>query len=126
MGQLVIPLVVGMATVIDHDTVGRECQHTASFDVGGLALGEGDELRQIAVMVQAYMQLDGALAGAETCPGKQAQTQIHGRGIQRIELVPEPETMARRHRLAACQQLSKQGLVQGIGLVLVDSGEIRA
>jgi len=91
---LVAPPVVGIATVIVHDTTAGECQHPTGLDVGGFALGEGDELRQIAVIVQPDMQLDGAFGGAEIRPGKQAQTQIHGGGIERIELVPEPEPVA--------------------------------
>lgn len=62
-------------------------------------------------MIQTDVQFDGNLGGAEPGPGEDAETQIDGRCIEGVELVFEPEAMARCAAMAACQQLGEQHLV---------------
>ena len=46
------------------------------------AFGDLDKGRQVAVMIQPDMELDGALGGAELRPGKHGQAQVNGGGVE--------------------------------------------
>src|SRR5712692_815703 len=80
--QLVIPGVVGIAPVDGHHAAFGEFQCTADFNVTGLAFRDGDELREIALMIQADMELDRTLGRTKISPRKSRQAQVDGRGIQ--------------------------------------------
>ena len=58
--------------------------------------------------------------------GENRQTQVDGRRIDRIQLVPEAETVARRPLLATTQQTAEQRFVEGVGLLGVHPRERRA
>ena len=110
--QLVIPAVIGIAAINDEDAALGQLQGTRGGDVMGLAIGDGHERRQQAAVIQADMQFDSALGGAEPGPGKDAETQIDGGGIQGIQFVLEPEAMTRCETLASGEQLGEQGFVK--------------
>lgn len=121
--QLVIPGVIGVTAIDDENAVLGQPHGARGGDVVALAVGDVHERRQQAVMIQANVQFDGALHGAEPGPGKNAEAQANRRGVEGVELVLESEAMARRAALAACQQLGEQPCVQGTGLLLVDPGQ---
>ena len=88
------------------------------------AISDGEKFGQIPIVIQANMKFDRTLGGAEIGAGKDRQTQINGRSIQRVQLVLELEVMARNLALAAQQQLAKQGLVKAVGLAFIDPTQI--
>ena len=80
----------------------------------------------MAGLVQPDVQLDRGLRAAERRPRENRQTQVDGRRIDRIQLVPEAETVARRPLLATTQQTAEQRFVEGVGLLGVHPRERRA
>ena len=54
-----------------------------------LAVGDVDEGRDVAAQVDQRVQFDRRLGRPEGCPRKQRQTQIDGRGIERVDGVLE-------------------------------------
>jgi len=117
--QLVIPSVVGVATIKGNDRSGRQRQCATRRDIVGLAVGDRDKGRQHTRVVQSDMQFDRALGLAEPGPGKHRKAHINGRGVERKKLVLEPETMTRGLMLTATQELEEQRFVQGPGLLFV-------
>jgi len=64
-------------------------------DVAGLAVGQAHECWQIAIMIEAHMQLCRPLGGLVGGPGENTERQLEEARIQRVELVPEAEAVAR-------------------------------
>ncbi len=62
------------------------------IDVVHLAIGDADKRGDIAVQVEQGVHLDGGFVLPELRPREQRQTQIDGRGIQRVEAVVEIHT----------------------------------
>lgn len=89
----------------------------------GLAIGDAYEAGQHAAVIKTDMEFHGTLGGAELRPGKQRQAQVNRGGVQRIQLVTEPEAMTRRLLLTSGQQFMEQGLIKRMRLSLVDSGQ---
>jgi hypothetical protein len=56
----------------------------------GLSIGAMHKGRQIAVMIQNQMQLDGSLGTPKVSPIKETQTEIDGRCINAIERILTP------------------------------------
>ena len=124
--QLVKPREIEIGAVGDDHAAGLERPRAGHGHVAGLAIGDADETRQVAGLVQPDVQLDRGLRAAERRPRENRQTQVDGRRIDRIQLVPEAETVARRPLLATTQQTAEQRFVERVGLLGVDPRERRA
>src|SRR5207247_1292715 len=85
------------------------------------------ERRQVAVMVQEQVELNGTLGPSELRPVEKRKRQVDHARIQAHELVLEPELLARsapdHGRLALCQQLLEHRLVERPRPVRVGVGE---
>ena len=77
-------------------------------------------------LVEADVQLDGALRAPERRPRKGRQTQVDGRRIHRIQPVLGPEAVPRGPLLTTSQQPSKERLVKRVRLLGVDPRQRRA
>jgi hypothetical protein len=53
--------------------------------VGQLAVADVQEAGNAATQIQQRVQLDGGFGGAKRCPIKQAQAQVHGARIHRVD-----------------------------------------
>ena len=124
--QLVKPREIETGVVGDDHAAGLEHPRTGHGHVAGLAVGHADETRQVAGLVQPDVQLDRSLRAAERRPREDRQAQVDGRSINRIQLVSEAETVARRPLLTTTQQAAEQRFVEGVGLLGVDPRERRA
>ena len=119
--QLLIPGVIVIGPINSHHRAFRKLQCAANANLSGLAFSDRYKLRKIAAMIQPNMEFDGSFGGAEISPGKDRQAQVDRRGIQRIQWMVETKMMTVSHPLATLQQLSKERLVQRLGLVFVDA-----
>jgi len=84
-----------------------------------LAVGQRHEGWQIAIGINAEVQLDGPFGLPELGPGKYGKTQVNGGGVEQIELVFEFKTVARRHFPTSVKELEKQRFVQGGWLLFI-------
>src|SRR5206468_999158 len=86
------------------------------LDVARLAGRHNRERRQVAVMVQEQVELNGTLGPSELSPVEKRKRQVDHARIQAHELVLEPELLARsapdHGRLALRQQLLEHRLVE--------------
>ena len=114
MIQVVIPRIIGIASVEDDKTALGQRQGAGRIDLMHPPFGDRQEGRQIAVMVQPDMQLDGTLGGTEVRPGQHRQAHVDDRGIERVEFVFETEAVLRAQSLAARQQRAEQGFIQTV------------
>jgi len=121
--QLVIPSVVVVSAVHDHNAAFGQLKRSGGGDVMAFSIGDGHEGRQKAIVIQANMKFDRTLCGAEFGPGKYAETQVDGGCVERIEFVLEPEAMPRCACLALAKKLPSQMLVERVRLFFVDSGQ---
>ena len=86
------------------------------------ALGHVHEDRQVAVGIEADMQLDGSLFLTKFCPRKGGETEIDDSGgIKQIELAFEREFVCWSHQSATMQQSVEQRLIERGRLFGVDS-----
>jgi hypothetical protein len=58
-------------------------------DVGSLPISDHREIRQIAVVAQQHIQLNGTFGLTVISPWKQAQTKVHRCGVKTEQLVFE-------------------------------------
>ena len=63
------------------------------------------------------MEFYRTFGGAELRPREYAEAQLGGGGVERVEFVLEPETVARGTSLAAGEQFAGQLLVERVGLL---------
>ena len=90
--------VVIVASVIDHDGARGKMHLVSGLDVIHLALGDGAETRQIAIMIKHQMQFDCTFGSAELRPVIQRQAQVDHGGVEAHQLVLEPKFLL-AHRL---------------------------
>lgn len=121
--QRLIPGEVGVAFVADHHAGAWQGQPAGFGDIAGLAVGQADEGRQMAIEVEAEVQLRRPFAGLVGGPGKDAERQLEEARIEHEQLVRETKVVARSERGAPLQQLAAERLVQLMGLLGVDPGE---
>ena len=96
--QVMQPLEVQIRAVGHHHAAGRKRPRAGHRDVARLAVGDAEETRQMSRLVQADMQLGGALRAPERRPRKRRQAQVDGRRINGIYswfLNPKPWCGAR-------------------------------
>ena len=80
---------VQIAPVHDVERAGLQNQDVQHIDLVHLAIADVDECWNGASQVQQGMELDGSLGFAKRGPVEQAQTQIDGGGVQRVDRVLE-------------------------------------
>ena len=59
-------------------------QHIENLHIAQLAIGDMEKGGDVAAQIEPRVHLHGRLGGAKQLPGKQRQTQIDGRRIQRV------------------------------------------
>ena len=80
---------VQIAPVHDVERTGLQNQDVQHIDLVHLAIADADECRNGASQVQQGMDLDGSLGFSKRGPVEQAQAQIEGGGVQRVDRVLE-------------------------------------
>ncbi len=85
------PTVIGIAAVNHDDRSGLKPELAGHRDVTNRAIADDRIFRQIAIMVQQQMDLNGAFGSSEPGPIEQGQAQVNHRGIEAYQLVLEPE-----------------------------------
>src|SRR5207237_10813057 len=83
-GEAIQPGKVVVAAVENVEGPGLDGQQIHRGHVGHFAAGNMDKTGNIAAQVQKRVQLDGAFALAELCPGQERKTQVDGGGIEGI------------------------------------------
>jgi hypothetical protein len=73
-----------------------------------LAIADVDERGDGATQVQQRVQLDGRFGRSKRCPGEQAQAQIDGAGVQRIDRVVQIEAERRFVRVELASASDQQ------------------
>ncbi len=120
------PSEVEVQTVRRHDAPLRKTKRPGHLEVRALAVGDVQERRQTALVVETHVQLQRPLGLAVPRPGKHLQAQVHVRGVERQQLVPETEPMPRRRRLTTAQKATEQRLVQFVRLLSVHPRQRRS
>ena len=77
-----MPRTVIIAFINGNNAAFGELQRASHRNIMILALGNGDKLGQVPLMVQADMEFHSALGGSEICPWKDRKAKINGRGIE--------------------------------------------
>src|SRR3989338_2248696 len=117
---------VGVALVEAVDAVRDDGKFfSGNGNLMAFAIGDGEERRDLAGIVQAIMELDGSLGGAELGPGEGGEAEIDDGCIQQVERIFEPEPMLRRHGAAAVKQTVKKFLVNPVVPVGIGIGQGR-
>ena len=73
-----------------------------------LAVGNGQKRRQGSRVVIETVHLNRTFGRPELCPGKNRQTQIYGRCIDRIQRILEAKLVFWRQVLTASKKVIKQ------------------
>ena len=94
--QRVQPGEVHIAPIHHVEGAGLDRQDVQHVDVVQLAVADVDEGGDRAAQVQQRVQLDGRLGRAKRRPVEQAQAQVDGGGVQRIDGVVELDARAAR------------------------------
>jgi len=90
--QRVQPREVHVAAIHHVEGAGLQAEHVQHVHVVQLAVADVDEGGNGAAQVQQRVQLDGRLGGAKRRPVEQAQAQIDGAGVQRVDGVVQIDT----------------------------------
>ena len=93
-GQGSEPLIVRIATIHYEDGAGFKTEGARYGDFVLAPWGNHSKRRQVALMLQDQMQLDGSLGAAKLGPVKDGGTQLNGRGIYGEQLVLEAQLSA--------------------------------
>jgi len=88
------PLEVQISPIHHIERAGFDGQHIQHVDLVGLAVRDMNESRNIAAQIQQSVQLDRSLGCTKRRPWKQRQTQVYGRGIQRVDRAVQSDTKA--------------------------------
>ncbi len=85
---------IGEAPIHDVKATSFGYQDVEHIDLVHLAVADMNEGWNVAAQVKQRMHLNGGLGGAEVCPGKDAQAQVDGRGIERIHCLFQLDSKA--------------------------------
>ena len=85
---------IQIAAIHDVESACLEGQHVQHIDLVRLAVRDVDESRDIAAQVQQGVQPDRSLGLPKWRPWKQRQTQVDGRGIQRVHRIGQLDAEA--------------------------------
>ena len=118
-------LKVTVAPVHSDNAAGGKDERVAAGDIGSLAIGDHSEVRQISVVVQQEVDLNGAFGLTEIRPWKQAETEVDSGGVEAEQLVLEAELLIFAGALAAAEvpQMEKGILIKLPGTVGIGVGE---
>jgi hypothetical protein len=109
------------------DRARREPQRARHLDLAGLAFRHHGERRQVAVVVQQQVQLDGALRPPVFRPVEHAHRQVDDASVQAHQFVLEtellPPALAAHQFLAFEQRLLEHRLVELPRPVLIGIGQ---
>ena len=72
-------------------------------DIGSLTISYHGKVRQIAVVIQQQVELNGTFGLTEVSPGKQAETKVDGSRIEAEQLILEAEFSLLAGALAAAE-----------------------
>src|SRR5206468_5182087 len=90
--ETIQPLEVEEAPIHDVERAGLGQQLIEDVDLVHLAVADVDEGRDVAAQIEQRVQFDRRLGRAKGCPRKHRQTQIDGRGIQRVDRLLQIDT----------------------------------
>ncbi len=76
---------IGEAPIHDVKAASFGYQNVEHIGLVHLAIADMNEGWNIAAQVKQRMHLNGSLGGAKACPGKDAQAQVDGRGIECVD-----------------------------------------
>ena len=79
------PLEIQVSPIHDVEGTGLRQQLIEDVDVMHLAVADVDKCRDIASKIEQLVELHGTLRRATWCPGKDRETQIDRRGVQRVD-----------------------------------------
>jgi hypothetical protein len=94
---------------------------TSHRDIGDISFGDDRKGREVAIVIQKKMKLDGSFGPPELGPIKHFQAQINGAGIHADQFVLEPEFPLSDFDLnpAPVKELDKDMLIQLPGPVFI-------
>ena len=116
---------VTVASVHNDDAARGKGEMVGGGDIGSLAIGDHSEVWQIAVVVQKQMELNGTFGLTEVSPGKQAETEVDGGGVEAEQLVLEAKPLLFARALAAAEvpQMKEGLLIELPGTVGIGVGK---
>jgi len=88
------PIVVNVAPVHDNHCAAFKTQSPRDRDVACLPGCDHSKRRQVSIMIQKHVQLNGALCPSELCPVEKRKRQVDGAGVQADELILKPELLS--------------------------------
>jgi len=123
--------VIGVATINDENRalrVLRQIKVPGCRDISDLAVGNLDEIGNLAADVEGGVQLDGTLRSTKFCPRENVKAEIDGFGVDGPEIILERESRCCpvTEAPAFFQHLVEQGFVDLEGAFLVFFGQGRA
>ena len=116
---------VTVASVHNDDAARGNGEMVGGGDIGNLAIGDHSEVWQIAVVVQQQVELNGTFGLTEVSPGKQAETEVDGGGVEAEQLVLEAKPLLFARGLAAAEisQMKEGVLIKLPGTVGIGVGK---
>jgi len=116
---------VTVSSIHSDDAAGGKREIAGGYDISSFAFGDKSEVGQITVMVKEQVELNGPLGLTEISPGKQAETEVHGGGVEAEQLVLETELLLFTGALAAAEvpQMKEGLLIELPGTVSVGVGK---
>ena len=114
-----------VAPIYSDDAAGGKGEMTSHSNIGRLGIGDHSEIRQITIMIQEEMELDGTLGLTEVSPGEKAETKVNGGGIKAEQSVFETEFPLLSGALVAEQvtQMKEDFLIQLPGAMGIGVGK---
>ena len=116
---------VTVAPVHSDDAASGKGEMASGDDIGSLAISDHGEVRQIAVVVQQQVKLNGTFGLTEISPGKQAEAEVDGGGIEAEQLVLEAKSLLFTGTLttAKVSQMKESILIELPGTVGIGIGK---
>ena len=116
---------VTVSPIHSDDAAGGEREMASGDDIGSLAIGDHGEVRQIAVVVQQQVELNGDFGLTEISPRKHAQTEVDGGGVDTEQLVLEAKLLLFTRTLATAEipQMKEGILIKLPGSVGIGVGK---
>ena len=120
------PIVIGVATIENHDGSRLETQAARHAVFVHAAFGDERKTGEQSLMIQQQMQFHRSFGALVLGPVENGSAELDERGVQSKQFVFETETMGAGHFAAAAQQLIKHAAVKRPGSVFIGVGQGRA